>query len=47
MVLHVWAWFPPHQHPFIMIFYFFRYWHWLVLGNVDSDELNSNTTLSS
>lgn len=38
-VQHVWAWIPP--HPFIMIFFFFSYWHWLVLGNADSDELNS------
>ena len=41
-VQHVWAWIPP--HPFIMIFFFFSYWHWLVLGNADSDELNSFLT---
>lgn len=39
-VLHVGAWTSP--HPFIMIFFFlFSYWHWLVLGHADSDELNS------
>lgn len=27
--------------------FFFSYWHWLVLGNADSDELNSFNTHSS